>query len=403
MNLVISVLKTALRGKRISFSFTSKLPIGTAARYDHFSNTIFISKQAAFRNDNRYRDQLAQTILHELLHAITVQTIQHSPELRQELERLLEFVKKTLGSDANEYGLTDIYEFLAELSNEEFIKKLQQIDTNSEKKPYLPERGIINRIREFIIRVINRTLRYINQKHRGTAYADAMELLLKSVFPQDFKINLQQESIDSKLYFDSISAQHKTDQEIAEGITKRFNVLYRAYEKMPNKDAKREQLENKIFEVYNELQQNQDLQAVRIALDFAIERIGVIDNATGLPTNNNSVLGYLTKQSQTPEPFSNVTPQNLVDAYSNSIGFFENLLENYIPDQINTKLTTEDRFKISELRTSIASAKALWTQAMVVVGDKIVDQQIDNEVDASDETSLKLLIKKAVWKLERCP
>ena len=193
----------------------------------------------------------------------------------------------------------------------------------------------------------------------------------------------------------SIAATHKTDQEIAEGITKRFNVLYKAFEKIPNKSAKRQQTQNKLFELYNELQQHQDLEAVRIALDFGLQSIGTIDSATGTPTNTQSVLGYLDAQSKLTDPFSGITPQVLVDMYSNSIGFYENLLENYIPDQINPRLTQEDRVKIIQLRTSLASAKSLWTQAMVVVGDKIVDQQIDNEVEADtvDKENMKIVAK----------
>jgi hypothetical protein len=107
------------------------------------------------------------------------------------------------------------------------------------------------------------------------------------------------------------------------------------------------------------------------------------------------VLGYLDAQSKLADPYSGITPQILVDMYSNSIGFYENLLENYIPDQINPRLTQEDRVKIIQLRTSLASAKSLWTQAMVVVGDKIVDQQIDNEVeaDAVDKENMKIVAK----------
>lgn len=182
----------------------------------------------------------------------------------------------------------------------------------------------------------------------------------------------------------SISATAKTEQEIAKDITQRFNVLYRAYEKMPNKSPRRQQIQNRIFELYNELQQHQDISAVRIALDFGLQNVGTIDNTTGAPSNVNSVLGYLYKEEQNPDKYSGVTPKNLVDMYQNSIGFYDNLLNNYIPNNLNKLLTADDRAKITQLRESIDLAKSMWTQAMVVVGDKIVDEQINNEVDADD-------------------
>jgi hypothetical protein len=75
--------------------------------------------------------------LHELIHAVTVETIKHSPELRSELEMLFNKVKTaaraSYGNNHPIYGLKDIYEFLAELSNEDFVKTLQNIHTGSDK------------------------------------------------------------------------------------------------------------------------------------------------------------------------------------------------------------------------------------------------------------------------------
>jgi hypothetical protein len=67
--------------------------------------------------------------MHELLHAVTVETINGNEELKSKLENLLSKVKKALGEEAKDYGLTDIYEFLAELSNIKFVEKLQEIKT----------------------------------------------------------------------------------------------------------------------------------------------------------------------------------------------------------------------------------------------------------------------------------
>mgnify|MGYP006916140740 CR=1 FL=1 len=56
------------------------------------------------------------------------------------------------------------------------------------------------------------------------------------VIAKDTKFNVY--TTDDIQY--SISARSKTDQEIAEGITKRFNILYKAFEKIPNKSAERQ-------------------------------------------------------------------------------------------------------------------------------------------------------------------
>lgn len=384
-SIIVSILKEAFRNKTIYFSFTNTLPDSVGARYDYFSNTIFINSNASFRNESEYEDQLAQTILHELLHAATVQTIQHSPELKSELENLLNTVKTALGEDAKDYGLTDIYEFLAELSNEQFIKKLASIKTNSEKKNYVSERGLLNSVVEFIKKVINRALRHVNQNHRGTAYADATELLLKAVFPKQMNVQLQQESIDDKTTFNT-SAQQQKAQRVSEQITERFYVLYKAYERLPNKSPRRQQIQNQIFEKFNELKQTQDYQAVTIALDFALQNLGAWDYTTNEPMKADSISGYLWKQSQLTDPYKDITPERLVEMYQNSIGFYDNLVSNYIPNDLDVQMSAEDKQKAKDVKDVIDRIiKPMWLQAMAKVGDKIVDDIVDQEVFASDQ------------------
>jgi hypothetical protein len=48
-----------------------------------------------FVNSNGFDNVVAQTLLHELLHAVTVETIKHSPQLRSELESLFNKVKNS--------------------------------------------------------------------------------------------------------------------------------------------------------------------------------------------------------------------------------------------------------------------------------------------------------------------
>jgi predicted SprT family Zn-dependent metalloprotease len=95
-----------------------------AAHYDYLSNTIRINPRAIFRNDSRTNNAAIQTIMHELVHAVTVETLKNSSILRKEAQELLDQVKDALGEDAKYYGLSNIYEFLAELTSEDFVKKL---------------------------------------------------------------------------------------------------------------------------------------------------------------------------------------------------------------------------------------------------------------------------------------
>ena len=72
---VAAIIKHALDGSNISIQFVNYFPDDSASSYDTFTNIIKISRTAAFRNDNGLTNVVAQTVLHELIHAATIYTI----------------------------------------------------------------------------------------------------------------------------------------------------------------------------------------------------------------------------------------------------------------------------------------------------------------------------------------
>ena len=371
---IADAIAKALKGKHISFEFTTSLPLNTAARYDAYRHVVQINSYATFRNDNNYSNSLTQTIMHELLHAVTVETINGNDELKSKLENLLSEVKKALGEDAKDYGLSDIYEFLAELSNINFVHKLQQIKVDKKDTTFF------QRVRSFVNEVIRKIALSIGV-HKNTAYEDAMDLLMQSMFPQDFKLKIVYQE-NAPTLFDSTAQQN----EVKSKIQKQFSILYKAYKKLPNKSAKREQIQNKIFETINELQLQDDQLAINTALNMAIQNIGIVDNLSGNAAKN-TVLGFLQQQSQLQDPYSNITADELVLMYQNSIAFYSNLVKNEIPSVNDKNMTSNNRALKKEVEASIDSAYNLWKEALVVVTDKIVDDIVDNEVITSEDST----------------
>ena len=371
---IADAIAKALKGKHISFEFTTSLPLNTAARCDAYRHVVQINSYATFRNDNNYSNSLTQTIMHELLHAVTVETINGNEELKSKLENLLSEVKKALGEDAKDYGLSDIYEFLAELSNINFVHKLQQIKVDKKDTTFF------QRVRSFVNEVIRKIALSIGV-HKNTAYEDAMDLLMQSMFPQDFKLKIVYQE-NAPTLFDSTAQQN----EVKSKIQKQFSILYKAYKKLPNKSAKREQIQNKIFETINELQLQDDQLAINTALNMAIQNIGIVDNLSG-DAAKNTVLGFLQQQSRLQDPYSNITADELVLMYQNSIAFYSNLVKNEIPSVNDKNMTSNNRALKKEVEASIDSAYNLWKEALVVVTDKIVDDIVDNEVITSEDST----------------
>lgn len=376
---ISNILYFALRNKEIKIQFINSTDKEFAAIYDYETGVITVNKEGIFVNPSNYENAAAQTILHELLHSVTVDVIKRSPELRAELQSLFDTVKQSAHivfyGQHPVYGLKDIYEFLAELSNEKFIESLKAIDTSRD--------NIVSQIKEFLHKIIDKILSPINKKYNGTAYADAMNILAKAVFADDLGINKQDKPLDEQTIFRIISSRQQAAQDEANRLITRMNVLHRQYEKIKDKTPSQERLANQIFETYNKLKQHRDISAIGIALEQAKLTLGQYDESTGGPVNVSSIYKYLFDASQ--NDFNGVSAQNLVDMYRNSIKFYKDLIENIPSDQV-IDLTPTDKRNIEQLKNLIDThIMPLIVRAMMITGDKIVDDTIDSEVFASEE------------------
>jgi len=94
-----------------------------AAHYDSKTNKILIKTSVNFKGIGS-----EPTLLHEIIHALTVKELNNNPNSKEvkELVKLYEHAKKHISSDV--YGMKDINEFVAELfTNDDFINQLKDI------------------------------------------------------------------------------------------------------------------------------------------------------------------------------------------------------------------------------------------------------------------------------------
>lgn len=380
--LIGELIAKALKQYNIVFAFSKTLGSDVAAKYEvvHGRRVIYINTKAAFINTNNYKNRVTQTIMHEMLHAITEEAISRNDDLYKQINRLRKQVIKALGDNAKDYGLTSVYEFMAELSNMEFVEKLKNIKTEKKITFFEWIRSIVNEL-------ARRILRFAAQNN-GTAYSDAMELLVKSVFPEEYNLPLSEVPNHIVREYNQISANPSSafnnHNEIQAKLLTQFSKLEKLYEKMPNKSVSRQSIQDKLFETITELKTQNDIDAIETSLKVALTSIGGVDVAQGGATDDFSVLGYLDKQSKLPNPFSGVTPEILMDMYRNSINFYRTMLDT-IPESVDKNLTSDIRDYRRILTDSLNSAEILWKQALVVVSDRIADKWIDMDFTNSDE------------------
>jgi len=92
---LVNLLSAVFKNKKVNLKFVDGWYNENPAHYDHETNTIVLNINGIYNNSNGFNNIVAQTLLHELIHAATVETIKHSPELRKELETLFDRVKNS--------------------------------------------------------------------------------------------------------------------------------------------------------------------------------------------------------------------------------------------------------------------------------------------------------------------
>lgn len=102
----------------------------TPAIYDRTTNTIVVNKNGDF---SRY-GSLENVLLHEIVHALTIESLSSDLKSAKELQTIFEEYKK----HNNDYASTNVYEFAAELfSNPELIRNMQTFSDPRSKKTLL--------------------------------------------------------------------------------------------------------------------------------------------------------------------------------------------------------------------------------------------------------------------------
>ena len=150
---------------------------GAAAVFSHLYKGIVVYGDANFRGKDGSADI---TILHELIHAATIQKIKDNSDVAESAGRLLELTRRKLeekygvsweelkrSNEAKYYGLTDVYEFFAELySNSRFIEELSTLEAEGDIKPVNILKGIVNWL-------LNLFAKFSNVKLNKTLYEQA--------------------------------------------------------------------------------------------------------------------------------------------------------------------------------------------------------------------------------------
>lgn len=165
-----------------------------SAKYNANTKTIIINTAKQFANENGFSNALVQTLTHELIHTVTIEALQRSKSLRQKAEKLLVELKKQFKDDPDVYGIQDIYEMVAELSNNEFVNKLQQIS-------YSTKENWLDRIKRFISTLVRNFLQKIGLSYKNTAYLELADIFVQASYSNKTGLDMSNKIDDTGIYY----------------------------------------------------------------------------------------------------------------------------------------------------------------------------------------------------------
>lgn len=376
LKLITEILSKFGKSKLIEFRFVDMDP-DVAAEFHPAENekdmyiAINSREDVIFRNNSNLSDYMAQTILHELVHAYTYYALHNDSKLREEAENLRQYLIRNLGENS-EYGLSNIYEMLAELTNVDFVNKMKVL-------PATKSYSILAKVRSFFSKFFHKIL-----GGKRSAYEDAIDLLFKAVQSDRYPDMVDNIKDDATTNMKSISAsQDKVDQ-IHKEITNLYQQLYKNYKKQLNKGINKQKREDSLWSTIRDLQAKDKKQASSIAIHQAFQQIGTytLDPKIGVvPARRDTVLGYLQEQARTN--FDNLSADQIFDMKHNIIDFYNDLCKYLFDDKNN--LDVQDQLNIEKLSSTVHEVNRLWRQAARVVGDKIVDQNVDNYLNTNPQ------------------
>ena len=374
----------------ITYEIVNNLPGGEAAHYDRVDKVIRINKNANFRNESKSTTPEVQTIVHEMLHAVTEHAIHNDSRIRKSFTDLYQKTKKALGKDAQDYGLSDVYEFVAELSNAQFVEKLKSIQYNRKQT-------LFEKIKQAIKKIYSQIFAsYKDFIGSDNVYEAAVnDLFAVMSHNEQNEDNITDNEVNDRLA--SIQASEDNVNQIHHRITELFQGLYKDYKKQLNKGANRQRREDQVWSTIQELKSQEKKESSRIAIQSALKTIGVfardpIDN-TILQARRDTILGFL--QECQKNNFDSLTAEQIHDMKSNIIDFYNDLVKTLSDNQID--LDARDQADVDTLNATVRQINQLWKDAAQIVADKIVDENVDKYINESEEEKNKIKTVAKDW------
>ena len=330
---------------------------GHRAAYDADTHTIYIDSDAYYENGDS-----SNVILHEIMHAATLNLLESNSEAKAKLENILDLYRKTYYDEYSKVDPHSFAEFVADIwTNPRTISHLKNI--------YHKNDSLFDRV----INILKQLFKSFFKDN--TLFAEASKTLVELL-----ESNPKNIKGSSGIYYNATPTIDKIQKEyddISNKIRNLFGELYKKFDKMPDKSTTRRRTQTEIFKTIQRLKLQQSDKAIEIALETAAEQLGVINSLTGGPQSNNNLYAWFVNQESKDIPYENVTPQQIQDIYKHQIGFYRSVLAT-IPDGSSVLLNPTTRLNRKDILDQLDIIENFWKHAVEMIGEREIDNMIDS-------------------------
>lgn len=372
---------------------------------DHTKNKSFITLSI---DSPLYQEDPVATVIHEILHVIVHDYLEENPDLKKSIRDYIGYLLNT-APDNSKYGFKDEHEFISEFfSNAEFREILKA--TPAMEK---------SRFRSMFEQVLNKILSVLGIIRHENAFEQILPVM-NNILDQSLAFSkqnpIQEADVDllvgkNNLYT-SVRDRKMTVEEVQSQITKEFENLYKLYQRKSNPTKSQTKNKDKLYEQNQKLHtlsKKRDGKLMIQALDYILDNIGVIE--TIYDSRQGGVLVMDPKEldekarkyvfhfliKHKASGWKDITPQHIVDMYDTVIvGYNEitKLLYNGedFEREYNMYLSDAEmdayKDKLKSVIDTMREVIEMWKQAAYAIGDRIVDDVVDNYVMYETEENL---------------
>lgn len=400
---ILDIIKQTIGDRNVMLKIVDDLEYNVSARYSYdgtgrtrLSHTITISRNAVYQDYLTKTGNIAQSLLHELIHSITVDALINNSKLREQLQEIKDQFIKYNPDFKQSYSNKNIYEFIAELSNKDVVNAMQKTPSKLTKQ----KESILDAIKRIFKDIFDSIFKNVASKYKikDTLYKQALEVFMASTIDMSQSgeevYNYNRDNIYTEF---NIQNSNKKLDDIQKKLIEQHTRLYTEYKKKFSKTPEQQKRQDILWNTIQKLRAQESSEAADYAIQQSLQITGtyIVNPITQQPMNSprQTILGFLQEEQQVD--FINLTPELIQDMQQTIISFYNDIYNDLFKNE--RSLNFETQAKLRDLGTALKYINGLWVEAANTVGDRIVDQLIDKYINKSEKEKDNMKVVAKDW------